>query len=165
MLHDVAQATIIGGIPLIIAAWLAGPTRVAVGFRHNAAPWLRDRPGVTYSVVAALVLLILAWGPIPATREVIPVLIMIGLLIAGVEALRRQVAVEFPDATAEQVRASLRAAIAHARGHNGAPHAAPANGDRLAHLERLSALHDSGALDDAEFAAEKAALGAGGAPA
>ena len=161
MLHDVAQATIIGGIPLIIAAWLAGPTRLAVGFRRNAAPWLRDRPGVTYGVVTALLLLIIAWGPIPATRKVIPVLIMAVLLIIGVEALRRQVAEEYPDSTEEDVKASLRAAIASARGRNGhRTTPAPAE-DRVVTLERLSALHDSGALSDEEFAAEKAALKVG----
>ena len=32
------------------------------------------------------------------------------------------------------------------------------NGSRVAELERLARLHDSGALTDAEFATEKAAL-------
>jgi hypothetical protein len=163
MLHDVAQATIVLGIPLIIAAWLAGPTGLAVGFRRNAAPWLRERPGVTYGVVTALVLLVIAWAPIPATRNPILVLIMIGLLIVGVEALRRQVALEYPHATSDDVRASLRASIASARGRNGATRPAPHNGGHLADLERLSALHDTGALSDEEFAAEKTALGSGGA--
>jgi hypothetical protein len=161
MLHDVAQAAIVGGIPVILAAWLAGPTRLAVAFRRNAAPWLRDSPGVTYAVVTALVLLVIAWGPIPATRKVIPVLIMVGLVIAGVEALRRQVDREFPDSTAEDVRASWRATIAHARGRNGVKRSPSLSSDgRLEQLERLSALHDTGALSDDEFAAEKAALGA-----
>jgi hypothetical protein len=161
MLHDVAQATIVGGIPLIIAAWLAGPTKLAMGFRRNAAPWLRERPGVTYGVVAALVLLIIAWGPIPATRKLIPVLIMIGLVIIGVEALRRQVTEEYPTSTEEDVKASLRAAIASARGRNGHRTTPAPAADRLVSLERLSALHDSGALNDEEFAAEKAALKGG----
>jgi hypothetical protein len=163
MLHDVAQATIVIGIPVIIAAWLAGPTGLATSARRHAAPWLRDRPGVTYSVVSALLLLVIAWAPIPATRKPIPVLILIGLVILGVEALRRQVTVEYPDRTADDVRAEMRATIAHARGRNGHARAADANGDhtRLDELERLSALHDAGALDDNEFAAEKAALQAG----
>jgi hypothetical protein len=119
---------------------------------------------VTYSVVAALVLLVIAWGPIPATHKPIPVLIMIALVIAGVEALRRQVAEEYPDSTPDDVRAAMRAAIAHARGRNGHAQAPAANGDRnrLDELERLSALHEAGALDDTEFAIEKAALQSGG---
>jgi hypothetical protein len=165
ILQDVAQAAIIMGIPIIIAAWLAGPSGLALSFRRTTAPWMRDRPGLTYGVVAALVLLVIAWAPIPATRMVIPVLILIGLVIFGVEALRRQTATEFPDATTEDVRATLRAAVASARGRNGATRPPSHDGDRLAHLERLSVLHDSGALNDEEFAAEKAALGAGGAPA
>jgi hypothetical protein len=158
LLHDAAQATIVVGIPLILAAWLAGPSGLAKGFRHNAAPWLRERPGVTYGVVAAMLLLIIAWGPIPATRMIIPVLLMIGLTVLGVEALRRQVAVEYPDATTEHTRAALRAAIASARGRNGATRPATADGDHLDQLERLSTLHDSGALTDEEFAARKAEL-------
>jgi hypothetical protein len=163
-LREIAQASIIMGIPVILAAWLAGPMGLAVSFRRSTAPWLRERPGVTYGVVSAIVLLVIAWGPIPATRSLVPVLIMIALVITGVEALRRQVALEFPDSTPDDVRASLRAAIAHARGRNGDAHPA-ANGDRLHELERLSALHDTGSLSDEEFAAEKALLGDGGAAA
>lgn len=129
LLEDAAEATILVGLPLILAALLAGPMGLAVGFRRTAAPWLRDRPGVTYGVAAALVLLVLAWGPIAATREVIPVLLMTGVVIAGVEALRRQVALEFPETTAEHVGASLRAGIANVRGHNGSSRPASQEGD------------------------------------
>src|SRR5439155_19505092 len=53
-LRDVAQATVITGIPVVIAAWLAGPMRPAVAFRRTAAPWLRDRPGLTFAVAGVL---------------------------------------------------------------------------------------------------------------
>jgi hypothetical protein len=96
MLTDVAQATVIIGIPLVAAALLAGPSRPATALRRHAAPLLRERPDLTYVTVAAGVLLVIAWGPIPATRKVIPVLIMIAVVIVGVEALRRQTAREFP---------------------------------------------------------------------
>jgi hypothetical protein len=165
MLKEVGQATIIIGIPAIIAAWLAGPTRPAVAFRRTAAPWLRDRPVATYSVVAVLVALVIAWGPIPATRMVLPVLIMIALVIVGVEALRRQTAEEFPDATADGTRASMQAAAGRAQravlgSRRTTIDAGPAGeGDgRLAQLERLTALHDKGTLTDEEFAAEKASI-------
>ena len=115
MLRDVAQATIIGGIPVIIAAWLAGPMRPAVAFRRAAAPWLRDRPGLVYAIAGVLVLLVVLWGPIPATPRCVPVLILIGLVALGVQALRRQTAEEFPEATAGATRASLGAAAGRAQ--------------------------------------------------
>ena len=172
ILHDVAQAMVIAGIPIILAAWLAGPMRPAVAFRRSVAPWLRESPAATYGVVAAIVLLVIAWAPIPATRMPIPVLIMIGLVILGTEVLRRQTEREFPDATVEGTRASFSAGATRARRAVFGPHGAT-NGDRggpaaepmpdkVAQLERLSALHDTGALTDEEFAAEKRVLVGGG---
>jgi hypothetical protein len=188
MLHDIAWATIVIGIPLAIAAWIAGPMRSAHALRGAAAPWLRERPDIAYGVAAALVLLVIAWGPIPATRMVIPVLVMIGLVTLGVAMLRRQVAVEFPDATVGDAHATWRAPVTRAQagarevlqrhpsavtGSNGAgdgiapagdgaapvaPAPAIAAADRIALLERLVALHERGALTDEELAAEKAAL-------
>jgi|tagenome__1003787_1003787.scaffolds.fasta_scaffold20914794_2 hypothetical protein len=168
ILYDVSTAMVIGGIPIILCAWIAGPQRPAVAFRGTVAPWLRESPGVTYGVVAAIVLLVIAWGPIPATRMPIPVLIMIGLVIIGTEALRRQTAVEFPDATVDGTRASLSASVTRARHAVFGPHGVT-NGDRghhagtptsdsVAQLERLSALHDTGALTDDEFATQKSVL-------
>jgi hypothetical protein len=116
LLRDAAQATIIGGIPIVGAAVLAGPTRPATWLRRMMAPWLRDRPGIVYGVVASLVALVILWGPIPATQKFVPVLFMIGLVILGVEVLRRQTAREFPDATVDDTRAALRAAVARVRG-------------------------------------------------
>lgn len=116
MLRDVAQATIIGGIPIVGAAVLAGPTQPATWLRRMMAPWLEHRPGIVYGVVGALVALVILWGPIPATQKVVPVLFMIGLVILGVEVLRHQTAREFPGATVEDTRAALRAAVTRVRG-------------------------------------------------
>jgi len=177
MLKDIAWATILVGIPLIAAAWLAGSTRPAYALRRGMAPWLRERPAVAYGVAAALVLLVLAWGPIPATRMVVPVLLMIALVALGVAALRRQVAAEFPQARVAEAQIAWQARLGRARtiasdalhrrraapapgglgaGNGAGPHDAAA--DRIALLERLAALHERGALTDAELAAEKAAL-------
>jgi hypothetical protein len=95
ILQDVAQATIIGALPLLFAAWLAGPSRPAVAARSRLAPTLRERPAVAYAVLAFVLLLIVAWGPIPATQKVIPVLVMVALSVLGLELLRRQTAEEF----------------------------------------------------------------------
>ena len=164
MLRDIAQAVIISGIPVILAAWLAGPTRLAVRLRRAMAPVLRDRADVSYGVLGVILLAIVAWGPIPATRKVIPVLIMIALAAVGLEVLRRQTAVEFPDVQSGGIRfpnfAAMRSRHTVTREGNGAAHAVPAEPGRVDQLERLSALHAQGALSDAEFAAEKAGLGA-----
>jgi len=184
MLKDIAWAMVLGAIPVIAAAWLAGATRPAVASRRAMAPWLREEPAVAYAVAGVLVLLVIAWGPIPATRMVVPVLVLIGLVALGVAVLRRQVAREFPDATVAQAHSEwherfdrARASVADAL-HRRPPapeagalatgNGAPSHGDgaprhdaaaeRIALLERLAALHERGLLSDDELAAEKAAL-------
>lgn len=170
MLRDVAQACAIMGVPLILAAWLAGPARVAVALRRLLAPWLRERPEYGYGAGVALALLVVWWGPIPATRMALPVLLFVALVLAGVAALRAQVAREFPDATvagthaglaerAGRVRAALArrrpvAAGAAGRGANGGG-GVPAPAGQIELLERLAALHERGALTDQEFSDEK----------
>jgi hypothetical protein len=96
MLRDTAQAAIVGGIPLVLAALLAGPSRAATAVRFRLAPSLREHAGAAYAVLAVLLLLIVAWGPIPATHKVIPVLIMSSLAAFGLHLLRRQTLEEFP---------------------------------------------------------------------
>jgi hypothetical protein len=119
LLQQVGQATIVIGIPLVFAAWLAGTTRPAVAFRRWSAPYMREQVGAVYTVVAAIVLLVIAWGPIPATRNIITVLIMIALVIVGVEALRRQTEEEFP---------AVAAAGSPAADGHGDPTAPPVGG-------------------------------------
>jgi Short C-terminal domain len=167
LLRDVASATLLFGLVTVVAAALAGPRRWAVAIRRALAPWLRHRPGMAYAALAVILLLIVLWGPIPATRKVIPVLIIFALAFLGLYALRAQTAEEFPDAregdTSHALRAgasgaaeSVRRRASHVtRGHSDpSAHA----DDRLERLERLSAMHDSGALTDEEFASEKASL-------
>jgi hypothetical protein len=176
MLSDIAQATIIASLAVLLAAALAGPRRVAVAFRRIAAPWFRERPGVAYTAVLALLLLIVLWGPIPATRMPIPVLIMIGLVWLGTEALRRQTALEFPNAQIGDTTAALRAGLGRWNAVRRRSSRAPSppiaggsrplsesdQGDRLERLERLAALRDAGVLTEREFATEKAILLHGG---
>jgi hypothetical protein len=96
LLRDVAGALIIGALPLLFAAWIAGPSRLATAARFRAAPFLREQEAASYGVLAGILLLIIAWGPIPATHKVIPVLIMIALAMLGLRELRRQTLEEFP---------------------------------------------------------------------
>ena len=149
LLQEAAAATLAYGIVIFLAAWLAGPTGLALTFRRALAPYLRD-PRYAYGGLAAIILFLLAWGPTPATRKPLGILFLIALLAAGVETLRRQTAREYPDAT-------LTGRSLPGRGKRTAQGAAPED-DRLAELERLGKLRDSGVVDEAEFQREKAAI-------
>src|SRR5215204_1667856 len=151
LLVEAATATLLYGIVVVFAAWLAGPTAWATATRRGLAPFLRE-PRFAYGGFAVVVLLLLAWGPTPALRKPGLALILIALLALGVEALRRRTAREFPNASRDEAMRSLRGRWAAMRSRGDRP--ATTNGsDRLSDLERLAALHKSGVLDDAEFKA------------
>jgi hypothetical protein len=165
LLRGVAWATIAYGLIVVAGAWLAGPMGVAVSLREWMAPYLRDWR-IAYGVTAGVILLVLLWSPTEGTRRPIPALLLIVLVLAGVEVLRRQVAREYPDAE----RGESGATVARAKGLAGRARAAvsgrttmdsdlvPAGAGgapAVADLERLDELHRSGVLDDAEFAAAK----------
>jgi len=97
LLDEAATALLGYGLVLLLAAWVAGPSSWATSVRRWLAAYLRE-PRIAYGGMAAIVLLVLWWSPTPATRKVLPALILIGLLALGVEMLRRQTAREHPDA-------------------------------------------------------------------
>lgn len=98
LLYDIAIAMVLYGLALLLAAWLAGATRPARFLRHAAAPWLADHALGSYAAAGGVLMLIVLWGPTPATRQFLPVLGFAALAALGVTALRRQTAIEFPDA-------------------------------------------------------------------
>jgi hypothetical protein len=161
-LTDIASALILYGIFFVIAAWLAGPTSIATSLRSAVAPWFRQ-PRFAYGGLAALLILIFWWDPTPGTHRLVPSLLLIVLLILGTEMLRRQVIREFPDrvttGSSEGIAQGLAARMREARERRLATAGAPAPvaevDPRIAELERLAGLRDSGALTDEEFAAEK----------
>jgi hypothetical protein len=104
VLADIAWSTIFIGIVLILAAMLAGPTRAATSVRRFLAPYMRERPDLTYGAAAFLLLLLFLWGPIGATRTLIGVIIITVLGFFGLYVLRRQTVLEFPN---EQARFPL----------------------------------------------------------
>lgn len=176
LLVQAATATIGYGVVIVLAAWLAGPTRAAVASRRGLAPFLQ-RPGYAWGGAAAIVLIVLAWSPTPATRNVVTALVLIAIFALGVEMLRRQAAREYPSAEMPEIGAALRrmtervrrapehlrrepaAPAGAAPGANGAPSGEPkAAPDPVERLERLADLHDRGALTDEEFADGKQAL-------
>ena len=96
MLSEIAGAFVIIGIPLIAAAWFAGPSGYASRAREFIAPFLRDRPEWTYAIVALILLLIFIWNPIPSTGKPAGIIIYSLLAFFGAYLLRRQTAEEFP---------------------------------------------------------------------
>jgi hypothetical protein len=143
--------TLIGlGVIVLVAVWLAGPSRSGAATRRFLAPYLR-RPELAYSAAAVLFLLMLWWSPTVQTTRV-PLIIAAALVLAlAVEVLRRQTAREFPDAPPPDPGGSLRRGMGKLRGGTGEE-------KRLAALEQLGRLHEQGVLTDEEFAAEKAQL-------
>jgi hypothetical protein len=97
MLHDIAVALVIYGLIFVLAAWIAGHTRPATALRRALAPTLRDRPAAAYGTVFFALLLVIVWGPTPATRQLPYIVAFAALLGLGVHTLRRQTATEFPD--------------------------------------------------------------------
>ena len=83
----------------------------------GAAPPVRSRraatiPGRVWLVYAAIVALILLWGPTLATRQLVQSTLLILLGVLGIEALRRQSVTEFPEAAAGRLEAEPAAALA-----------------------------------------------------
>jgi hypothetical protein len=96
LLQNVAIALVAYGVLTLVGAWLAGPTRPAVWIRRSLAPTFREHPVIVYSAVFLAALLALYFGPAGDTRRLFGILILGGLVLLGVEALRRQTLREFP---------------------------------------------------------------------
>ena len=161
LLVQAGTATLIYGIVIVLAAWLAGSTGWAVAVRRELAPYLSE-PRFAWGAFGIVVLILIAWAPTPAFRQPILALVLIGLLALGVEALRRQTAREYPDATREDSFRRIR----EWRRRRARRPAAPAPADtRMEQLERLGRLRDDGLLDAAEFQREKTKLLAEAPPA
>jgi uncharacterized membrane protein len=152
LLVEAAQSTIAYGVVVVLGAWLAGPTRAATATRRFLAPFLRDARWA-YGAVAVVVLILIAWGPTPATRKPIGMLLFTILLCIGVEVLRRQVKREAPDASFPEIHLRLP------RRRKSA--ATLAEDTRLDEVERLGRLRDTGVLTEEEFQQQKASALAG----
>jgi hypothetical protein len=167
LLYDLAIAMITYGLIVVLAAWIAGPTRPAHALRRALAPSLREHLQYVYATAALLLLLVVIWGPFPSTREVLPIIGFAILIALGVEALRRMTAREFPDARVGDTRHAIRewytarrhstASAISAMRSSSAP-AGSGQGTQIGDLERLANLHDRGVLTDEEFRAQKTAL-------
>ena len=157
LLVQAASAAIAYGVVVVLAAWLAGPTGWAVATRRQLAPYLRE-PRWAWGAFGVIVLALIAWAPTPAFRQVLPALVLIGLLALGVEMLRRQTAREFPDAQRGDSFAGPREWARGIAGWVRGLGSRGADDSRLNELERLGRMRDSGLLTPAEFDEQKARL-------
>jgi hypothetical protein len=159
LLHDIGAAMIVYGLILVVAAAVAGPTRTGIALRRALAPSLRDQPAAVYVFAGLVYLLVIAWAPTPAFRQLIPLIGIGALLVLGIQALRHTTAIEFPDAQRGESLQTIRSWNAAGRQRSSATTAAQGE-DRghLDDLERLATLHERGALTDAEYDTEKATL-------
>ena len=90
LLAQIGWAAVFYGAVMVLGAVLAGPQRAAVAVRARIAPTLNERPGFAWAGVAAVYLLLIAWGPTHALRTVWGIALLGALIAAGVLALRHQ---------------------------------------------------------------------------
>jgi hypothetical protein len=95
LLRNVGINLLVYGIFVILAAWIAGPSRPATWVRRVSAPTIRDRPWILHALLALVLLIILLTGPTDGQR-VYPLLALFALAFAGAEVLRRETVREFP---------------------------------------------------------------------
>ncbi|MDX6605384.1 MAG: hypothetical protein QOF23_1893, partial [Solirubrobacterales bacterium] len=150
LLVTVAVSAITFGLLVVIGAWLTGPTRSATSLRREAAPYLRERPGATYAVVALVFLALILWAPVVAFHKLIGLILLAVLMVLGTEALRRQAGAEFPDATFGGFGDRMRASVP---GRAATEPTVPAGESKVDQIERLSALRDKGALSEEQYEA------------
>jgi hypothetical protein len=100
LLATVAKSALAFGVLVFLAAWLAGPTKIATRARREAAPYVRANGWTAYGAGAALFLVLVWWAPVVAFRKPLGMLILALLLAAGTELLRRQIVREAPGRSA-----------------------------------------------------------------
>lgn len=99
-LRDIGVALIVYGLVAIAGSILAGPSRVGVTVRRWLAPAFRRNVVAVYAVVVAILLILVAWAPLAKDRQLLGTLVLFGLILWGIELLRRQTLREYPAAAA-----------------------------------------------------------------
>jgi hypothetical protein len=165
LLHSIATSVIVAGVLFVIASFLASPASPAVSIRQALAPTLRDRPGIVWSVFAAVALISLIIWPPHGTRGLVITLLLIVLAGVWLEELRRKTARDFPGAKQgdwmKGMRRRARKASSEAGRRVGSAMKDLAADDKdpddtkLERLEKLGELKEKGVLTAAEFREEK----------
>ena len=155
LLVGVAGGVVFFGVLLVVAAWFAGPARLARLGREAIAPFLRDHVAATYAITLGLLALLFIWDPIPATGTPAGIITFIVLGLVGTELLRTQTAREFPEARAGAATHAIRTRVAGMRRSAPAKSASVNTADQL---KQLAELRDRGSLSAEEYQAAKEQL-------
>jgi Short C-terminal domain len=158
------------GLLFVVAAWLAGPSRRAVGVRSWLAPVLQNR-WWAYAGLGIVALLLLFTTEVADFSRLLVIALLLALGAAWIELTRRQTVAEFPGAesstfftdTWDRVTTwwdAQRTAAAEKQ-RQSTPASTPPATDVSARLSSLAQLHASGALTDEEYASAKARVLAG----
>jgi hypothetical protein len=158
LLRGSFRLQIVVGLLVLLAAWVAGPSARAVAVRRTLAPALRQRR-YAYGALAVVVLALLLTGRVGDFASLLGELVLVGLLAAWIEWMRRQTLVEFPEAAGPQVLTDARVQLSEwLQGRRTAPAGVPVESslDLTSRLQQLADLHARGELTDEEYAAAKA---------
>jgi hypothetical protein len=167
LLVQVAWALFTYGLVIVVGMLLIGPSRPAMALRRLAAPAFNADTGVFWGGAAILYVLAIMISPSPAFSVWWSVLLLGAIIGVGLEFLRRRSQSEFPEAAwsvdtgalTSKVGGAWTSVVGRVRTIGAGRSGNDSSGDDIVdRLERLKALHDSGALDDAEYASAKAGL-------
>ena len=92
LLRNVGINAVIYGLLVMIAAWLAGASRLAAYLRRVG---LHEHPLIGFGALAIVVLILLVTGPTDGDR-IYPLLVVAGIAFVGLEVLRRQTNRDLP---------------------------------------------------------------------
>jgi hypothetical protein len=90
LMVSVAQGGMLLGLIVVAGSWLAGPGTRATKIRHAARPAFDQRPAVARAALALLLLLLILWGPVPWTGQVLPLLLLTVAAFVWLELLMRR---------------------------------------------------------------------------
>src|SRR3954469_11666985 len=153
ILGEIAWAAIFYGLAGLLAVALAGPSRAARRTRATIAPVLNERPGVTWSATAGLLLLLVLWGGTHALRTWWGIVLIGALLAAGVVALRRETLAEAAAPPTAETAEPLH--LPSFLGHHQEEHEPTETYSAAAEIARLQELRSAGAISEEEYARGK----------
>lgn len=158
LLRSSFRLQIVIGLFVLLAAWIAAPGGRPLAVRRTLAPFLRQRR-YAYGAVAVVVVALLLTGRVRDFATLLGELVIVGLVAAWIEWMRRQTQLEFPDAAGPTILAEAGTQLSEwLQGRRTAAAGAPVEGslDLTARLQQLADLHARGELTDEEYAAAKA---------
>jgi hypothetical protein len=108
LLTDAAWGSIVFGLFLITGGWLVGSGRRATVLRRVSAPALRERAIFFRVGLGLLLLLLVAWGPVPWTRSFWPLVVFAIAAFIWLERVRHVTLAQFGDVPAGELGRSVR---------------------------------------------------------